>query len=81
MIRYLLYKALIGEKLSSIMFDKINRFIRAYDEAKNLVLFGSQKYDAIFERIKYLMNLKSGNQFFFLIITQKVKLIQVMICL
>ena len=43
LIYYLSYKALIGEKIPRIMFHKLNRFIRAYDRTKYLVLFGCKK--------------------------------------
>ena len=43
-----------------IRFDKINGFIKIYDEIRYLVLFGSEKYDCIYSRIKYLISIKSG---------------------
>ena len=54
------YKHLIGTKPLCIMFDKVNGFIRDYDGTKCLVLFAPEKYDAIFDRIRYLIGLKSG---------------------
>ena len=54
------YKHLIGTKPLRIMFDKVNGFIRDYDGTKCLVLFAPEKYDAIFDRIRYLIGLKSG---------------------
>ena len=42
-----------------IRFDKTDEFIRVYDETRYLVLFGPEKYDAIFNRIRYLMGAKS----------------------
>ena len=35
-------------------------FIRDYGETKYLVLFSREKYDAIFDRIRHLIGLKSG---------------------
>ena len=34
------------------MLDKVNGFITVYDGAKYLILFGPEKYDAIFDRKK-----------------------------
>ena len=53
------YKTLIGPKPLHIEFNKIYGFIRIYDEARYLTLFGSERYDAIYDRIKYLISLKS----------------------
>ena len=54
------------------MFDKVDGFIRDYNEIKYLVLFGLEKYDVIFDRIRYLMKLKTVITFDFLIIMQMV---------
>ena len=35
-------------------------FIRVYDRTRYLVLFGSEKYDSIYNRIRYLIGVKSG---------------------
>ena len=43
------YKTLIGAKLLRIRFEKINGFIRVYDQTRYLVLFGPEKYDTIFQ--------------------------------
>ena len=66
----LIYETLIGAKPLYIMFDKVDGFINDYDGTKYLVLFGFKKY----ERIRYLLGLKSSN-IFFLIILRKSKLI------
>ena len=42
------------------MFCKIYGFIRVYDGTSNLVLFGSEKFDFIYNRIRYLIGIKSG---------------------
>ena len=39
-----------------IIFDKIQGFIKIYDGNTYLVLYGFQKYDAIYNRIKYLIS-------------------------
>ena len=54
------YKSLIDYKPLRIRFDKIAGFIRVYDGTRYLVLFGSEKYDSIYDRIIYLINVKSG---------------------
>ena len=41
-------------------FDKINDFTRVYDGIRYLRLFDPEKYDAIYNRIKYLISRKSG---------------------
>ena len=43
-----------------IRFNKIDEFIRVYDGTRYLVLFASEKYDYIFDRIRYIINIKSG---------------------
>ena len=69
------YKTLIREKLLRIRFSKIDGLIRIYDGNRYLTLLGSEKYDAIYNRIRYLISLKSGITYFFLTIPQKSKLI------
>ena len=45
-----------------IRFDKIDRFIRVYDGTRYLVLFGPEKYDAIYNRIRYFISQESDNR-------------------
>ena len=47
------YKTLIDAKLLRVKFAKIVGFIRAYDGARYLVLFGAEKYDAIYDKIRF----------------------------
>ena len=47
------YKSLVGVKLFHIRFDKVDGFIRVYDGNRYLVLFGPEKYDVIYYRIRY----------------------------
>ena len=54
----ILYKTLICSKPLLIRFNKVDGFIRIYDGTKYLTLFGSEKY-AIYNRIRYLVSLKS----------------------
>ena len=53
------YKPLIGSKSLRNRFDKKDGFIKVYDGSKYLVLLGPEKYDAIYNRTRCLINLKS----------------------
>ena len=57
---------MISSKLLDIRFDKIDGFITVFDATRNLLLFGPEKYDAIFNRIRYLIGLESGITYVFL---------------
>ena len=48
-------KSLIDAKPLCVRFEKKDGFIRVYDGARYLVLFGSEKYDFIYNRIRYHM--------------------------
>ena len=54
------YKTLIGAKQLRIRFDKVHQFIRVYDGSRYLELFFPEKYDAIYNKIRYLICLTSG---------------------
>ena len=56
----ILYKTLTGAKPLRISFERENGFIRVYDQTRYLVLFGDEKYDSIYNRIRYLIGVKSG---------------------
>ena len=60
MIFNVTYNILIDPKPLRIRFDKIDVFIRIYYGTRYLVLFGSEKFDAIHNRIRYLISLKSS---------------------
>ena len=60
------YETLIGLNSLRNRFYKIDGFIRNYDGTRYL---GSEKYDAICDRIRYHISLKSGITYNFL--TQK----------
>ena len=45
--------------LYNITFDKIDIIIRVYDGATYLVLFGRENCDSIYNRIRYLISVKS----------------------
>ena len=53
------YKTLTGTKPLQINFDKEDGFIRDYDGTKYSVLFGLEKSNAIDDRIRCLIGLKS----------------------
>ena len=50
----------MGAKPMRISLDKVNRFIRVYNGTRYLVLLGPGKYDAVFNRARYLTRVKSG---------------------
>ena len=50
----------MGAKQLRIRFDKIDGFVKIYDGTRYLALFGSERYDAIYYRIRYLTSEKSG---------------------
>ena len=52
----ILYKNLITSKPLHIRFHKIDGFVRVY----NGIIFGSEKYDSICNRIRYLITVKCG---------------------
>ena len=51
-----LYKSLISAKPLHISFNKVNRFIGVYDGTRYLVLFGHEKHDAIYNRMRDLIS-------------------------
>ena len=57
------YKTLIGAKLLRIRFNEIDWFIRVYHGTRYLVLCGAEKYDFTYNRIIYLIGVKSGITF------------------
>ena len=63
MIYNILYKTLTDSKPLRIIFDKIDGIIRIYDGPRYLTLFGSEKYDAIYNKIRYHISLKYGIAF------------------
>ena len=59
------YKILIHPKPLRIRFFKIDKFIRIFDGTRYLALFGCEKYHAIYNKIGYLISLKSGITYIF----------------
>ena len=58
------YKTLIGSKPLRIKFDKIDGWW-IYDGTRNLKLFGSEKYDSIYDITRCLRSLKGGITYIF----------------
>ena len=56
----ILIHSLIDPRPFRIKFDQIGGFIRIHYGTIYLKLFDSEKYDAIYDRIRYLISLKSG---------------------
>ena len=57
-ISYKIFK--ISSKTLHIIFDNIEGIVRICDGTRYLTLFGSTRYYAIYNRIKYLISLKSN---------------------
>ena len=57
------YKTMIDAKVLRIRFDKVERFIRVNDRIRYLVFFVPEKYDAIYNRTRYLISQKQGITF------------------
>ena len=81
MIYDISYKTLIDPRPFRIRFDQIGGFIRIYYGTRYLKLFDSEKYDAIYDRIRYLISLKVASQIFVLTILRKSNLILMILCL
>ena len=75
------YKTLIGAKPLRTRFSKVDEFVRACGGTRHFVLFGPEKYDAIYKRIRCLIRQKSGITYVFLIIMQESKLIHMILYL
>ena len=54
------YITLTGAKPLHRWLHKVDGFIRLYDGTRYLLLFGPEKYDAIYNRILYFISQKSG---------------------
>ena len=55
-----MYKSLVSAKPLRIRFNNIDEFIRVYDGTRYLVLFGAEKCDLFYNKIRYLIEVKSG---------------------
>ena len=54
------YQSFIDSKPLYVRLDKVEGFIRVYDGAKYLVIFGTEKHDYIYNRITCLISVKGG---------------------
>ena len=50
----------MGVKSLRITFDKINRFIKVCHGIRYLVLYDYERYNAIYDRIRYIIREKVG---------------------
>ena len=51
---------MVGAKLLRIRFNKVERLIRVFAGITCLVLFSPEKYDFIYNRIRFLIGVKSS---------------------
>ena len=72
---YISYETLIDSKPLQIRFDKIDAFVITYYGTRYLALFGSETYDAIYNRIRYLISRISGITYIFPTISRESNLI------
>ena len=56
-----------------IRLGKMNGFIRVYNKTRYLFLFGGEKYDFIYNRIRYPIGVKSGITYIFSLNYAKIK--------
>ena len=59
MFKTIWFMTLIGSKPLCIRFNKVDGFIRVYDGTSDLLLFGDEKYDSVYIRIRYLIGVNS----------------------
>ena len=50
----------MGRKSLRIRFNKINGFIKSYEGIRYLILYNYKRYNAIYDKMKYLLSEKSG---------------------
>ena len=65
MVYDILRKVLIDTKPLHVRLDKVDRFVSVSDGSRYLVLFGPEKYDAIYKSIRHLISQKSGITYIF----------------
>ena len=63
LINYISHKTLIAPKPLRIRIDKTYGFIKFNNGSKHLVLLGPEKFDVIYNRIRYIISLKSNITF------------------
>ena len=67
------------QKPLHIRFEKMDGFIKNYDEIKYLVFFGPGWFDAIYNRIRYLIMKKRGITDILIIMLQESELIHIIL--
>ena len=75
------YNTLIPSKPLRTRFDKIDGILRIYDGTRYLTLFGTKKFDGIYDRIRYLISLKSSIAYIFSRYFAKIKVDDYDFCL
>ena len=73
LVYHISYKTLIGAKPLRISFSKVDGFIRVFDGTRYLILFGPEKYYAIYNRIRYLISQKSDITYVISLIYARIK--------
>ena len=63
----------MGARPLRIRFYKIDGFIKNYDGTKYLILFGLERYDAIYDWIKYIISEQMVLNILLVITLQKTK--------
>ena len=71
----------MGVKPLHVSFDKMDGFIKIYDGTRYLVSFGPERYNGVYDRIRYLTIEKSGIKYRLVIILQGLELIYIILCL
>ena len=59
------YKTLIDAKPLHIILSNVDWFTIDYNGTKYLILFDSEKYNAVFNKNRYLISIKSNISYFF----------------
>ena len=72
---------MIGAKPLHVRLDKIDGFIRVHNGTRYLVLLGAEKYDSIYSRIRYLIGVKSGITYVFLMAMGESRFMHTVLCL
>ena len=67
-------KTLIGAKPLQFRFSKEDEFLRFSNRTRYLLLFCPEKYDVIYNRIRYLISQKMVLHMFFLIFMEKIEI-------
>ena len=59
------FKTLTDSKPLHVRFNKIDVIIKIYERSEYLTLFGTKKYDAIYDKIRYLKYKKGHHIYYF----------------